>query len=135
MLRLKFPDDKFSEILDQALSKGSSLNVDLLVDDIYGKSSHNLGLDGKIIASSMGKYGSRDDKESNDNDIARSLLISFAINIANLVSLGLMKYDNNVALVLSDKIHNKAFYTLIHVTVLFHVVPVSYTHLTLPTKA
>ena len=98
------------------------MKVDLLVDDIYGKSSHSLGLDGKIVASSMGKYGNKKDIESNDYDIVRSLVISFAVNVANLTSLGLRKYGADSAIVLSDKIHFKPFYCLVQVYHIFNSV-------------
>ena len=59
IINMTCPNEKLSKIIEDAFKKGNSLNVDLIVDDIYGKSAHNLGLPGKLIASSLGKYGNR----------------------------------------------------------------------------
>jgi pantothenate kinase len=45
-----------SELLRRAIKEGNSLNVDLLVKDIYGdEGTQGLGLPPQLLASSMGK--------------------------------------------------------------------------------
>lgn len=39
-----------------AFNGGNIKKVDLMVEDIYGKNTQNLGLPGEIVASSLGKY-------------------------------------------------------------------------------
>lgn len=47
--------EDLEEIILRAFEFGNNRNADLLVEDIYGKSFHGLGIDGSVIASSLGK--------------------------------------------------------------------------------
>jgi hypothetical protein len=49
-------------------------------------------------------------------DICRSILASFAINISTLTSTYLDREDLSDAVILSDKMHNEYFYLSIQVT-------------------
>ena len=51
----KCKEDNLEEVINRAFEEGNNRNVDLLVEDIYGSSFHGLGIDGSIIASSLGK--------------------------------------------------------------------------------
>lgn len=89
-----------------------------MVEDIYGEKSHNLGLPGDIVASSMGKLGKMSPLEVdsvNQADIIRSIINTFAINTANLIALYLQKTNTQDAIVLAETFHNDKFYCLLQV--------------------
>lgn len=70
-----------------AMNSGNLKNIDMMVEDIYGKNTANLGIPADVIASSLGKLGKMSPSEvaeQTDEDIARSLITSFAINTATL---------------------------------------------------
>lgn len=56
-MNFKFPNSKMSDLISIAFSEGSLHNTDLLVSDIYGPQTGNLGLPSKLLASNMGKIG------------------------------------------------------------------------------
>ena len=91
-----------------------------MVEDIYGTNSHNLGLPGDIVASSMGKLAKMSAPElesTNQADIIRSIINTFAINTANLIALYMQKTNTQDSIVLADKFHNDKFYCLLQVFV------------------
>jgi pantothenate kinase len=57
ILRMKFPEARVQDCFELAFSGGSLKNVDLMVEDIYGKGSAKIGLPGEMVASSLGKFG------------------------------------------------------------------------------
>ena len=57
ILKLKFPNSNIEAMINDAFYKGDNRNLDLLVADIYGTNTKNLGLPGELIASSLGKLG------------------------------------------------------------------------------
>jgi pantothenate kinase len=76
-----------NRIIEETFLKGNNEVGDLLVCDIYGENSQNLGLPGKIIASSLGKLAKTENCKPSNYDITKSLVIAFAINIANNLAL------------------------------------------------
>lgn len=106
------------QCFDLAFSKGDLKKVDLMVEDIYGTNSHNLGLPGDIVASSMGKLSKLTPTEMesvNEADVIRSIINTFAINTANLTALYMKKTNMEEAIVLADTFHNDKFYCLLQV--------------------
>lgn len=90
----------------------------MMVEDIYGKNTSKLGLPADIIASSLGKIGKMSPEElssQKDEDIARSLITSFAINIANLTAISLKQTNVDSAIILADFFHHHRFYCLVQV--------------------
>lgn len=103
---------------DHAFQKGNNQNIDLIVSDIYGHDSNNLGLPPDLIASSLGKLGKMTPEELstlNDDDICRSILLAFAINIGILSANYLKNEGIESCIVVGDKLHNKYFYLAIQV--------------------
>lgn len=87
----------FDEILELA-EKGDNTSVDMLVKDIYGSGSGNLGLDENLIASSLGKVTrspfdntncSREEylKQFKEEDLVKSILIMICYDLSQLASL------------------------------------------------
>ncbi len=60
LLKFKYPNKTINQCFDEAFSNGNLQKVDLMVEDIYGKNCHNLGLPGEIVASSLGKLAKMD---------------------------------------------------------------------------
>jgi pantothenate kinase len=88
------------------------------VSDIYGKNTNKLGLPGDLVASSLGKLGKMKKSELEvlkREDICRSILASFAINISTLTSTYLIRENLEDAIILGDKMHNEFFYLSIQV--------------------
>lgn len=78
----------FQEAISLA-TKGRSDNCDLLVKDIYGDSYPGLTeLPGNLVASSMGKFTSKQDPES----VAASILNMIVIHIAQVASFAAQLY-------------------------------------------
>lgn len=79
------------------------------VSDIYGQNTNKLGLPGDLVASSLGKLGKMKKSELEflkREDICRSILASFAINISTLTSTYLIRENLEDAIILGDKMHN-----------------------------
>ena len=69
------------------MNSGDLTKIDMMIEDIYGKNTANLGLPADLIASSLGKIGKMSKEElaeQKDEDISRALITAFAINTANL---------------------------------------------------
>ena len=64
--------------------KGDNEKIDLTVGDIYGGDYANFGLDSKIVASSFGKVKNLDINNLRKEDISRSLLTFFCVNIMQI---------------------------------------------------
>jgi pantothenate kinase len=65
-------------------------------------------MDGNIIASSMGKVAHG--AECSFEDKCKSLILSFAINIAMVIQLQMKLQNNNNCVLLASKFHNEYFY-------------------------
>jgi hypothetical protein len=118
ILRMKFPEASVQECIELAFSSGNLKNVDLLVEDIYGKGSAKIGLPGEMVASSLGKFGKMKQCEAgkvDKSDIMRSLITSFAINTAHWAMLYLKTTQLKHAIVLADIFHNDKFYAIVQV--------------------
>tara|TARA_B110001452_G_scaffold26482_2_gene20767 strand:- start:638 stop:2086 length:1449 start_codon:yes stop_codon:yes gene_type:complete len=63
LVRLLTSCSTFDEVI-RLTERGASSNVDMLVSDIYGDGSHELGLGGDVIAASFGKIAMRREDEA-----------------------------------------------------------------------
>ena len=118
ILKLKFPNKNLDSMINDAFYKGDNRNLDLLVSDIYGANTKNLGLPAELIASSLGRLGKMKTEEVgelSEVDICRSVLIAFAINVALLTSIYMKNEKLEAGIVLGDKLHNPYFYLAIQV--------------------
>lgn len=114
-------------MVNRAFEEGNNRNVDLLVEDIYGSSFQGLGIDGSIIASSLGKVSQQSQpnlelsRKSSDplaqstkssvmDDRCKSLLLSFAINVAQFMCLQMRILKLDHCVLLANKFHNDYFY-------------------------
>ena len=89
-----------------------------MVEDIYGNESGNLGLPNDLIASSLGKFGKMTPEELAEQkveDISRSLITAFAINVVHLTAVFLKKTGLEYAVILADSFHHNRFYCLVQV--------------------
>lgn len=91
-----------AEITKLALS-GDPAKVNLLVSDLYEKSSEDLGLPGDITASNFGKYQNwrTIDNEPNKNDILAGLHIMVAESIAVIAQQAIKPYGSDLPIVLT----------------------------------
>ena len=96
---------------------GNNRNADLLVEDIYGKTFSGLGMDGNIIASSLGKVGHG--SEASFEDKCKSLILAFGINIAMVIQLQMKLQGLNSCVLLANKFHSSYFYFLVQSVVKF----------------
>jgi len=64
--------------------KGDNEKVDLTVGDIYGGDYESFGLESKIVASSFGKVKNLEIESLKKEDISRSLLTLFCVNVMQI---------------------------------------------------
>ncbi|ESO96157.1 hypothetical protein LOTGIDRAFT_116077 [Lottia gigantea] len=75
----------FDELVELA-EKGDHRSVDMLVKDIYGGAYATIGLPGDLIASSFAK-AARSPRDRNNEDVAKSLLLSISNDIGQIAYL------------------------------------------------
>ena len=99
LARLLTKVESYNQV-EKLSSEGHNANIDLLVADIYGGSYEQLGLGGRVIASSFGKVGSvHEDAEPADPsayeeaDMIRSLLFMVTNNITQIAYLNAEKHN------------------------------------------
>ena len=63
-----------------------------------------LGMDGNIIASSLGKVGHG--AQASFEDKCKSLILAFGINIAQVIQLQMKLNNTNYCVLLANKFHN-----------------------------
>lgn len=103
------------------MNSGDLTKIDMMIEDIYGKNTANLGLPADLIASSLGKIGKMSKEElaeQKDEDISRALITAFAINTANLARNFLNQHSIANLMILADQFHNDKFYYLVQVILL-----------------
>lgn len=87
LIRMLAGYENCMEALDEGL-KGDYTAVDLTVGDIYGGHCEDLGLPTDLLASSLGKAQYiKDPKTLNRRDLAKSIIVMFAINIAMMANI------------------------------------------------
>ena len=57
ILQMRIQGKSRKEIFGLAMNSGDLTKIDMMIEDIYGKDTGNLGLPSDLIASSLGKMG------------------------------------------------------------------------------
>lgn len=108
------------EAFEFVLKKGDSRNVDMTVKDIYGEGIAKV-LDPDIIACSFGKGSKINSKVNFDlqgtlsADIARSVFIMMAVNVAQLTVLYAQLERIQRVIFVSSLLKNETFFAMIQV--------------------
>lgn len=108
------------EAFEFVLKKGDSRNIDMTVKDIYGEGISKV-LDPDIIACSFGKGSKINSKINYDlqgtlsADIARSVFIMMAVNVAQLTVLYAQLERIQRVIFVSSLLKNETFFAMIQV--------------------